>query len=255
MPGIAASTRLTCELGSAPNSVEAPENNFDLDDDLGVDFHADDHFPAAGHAFDQLRSRLRRAHGVVHQACGLLRKSAAYLDRAARPQHGCFVEGFADHLKPERNPSLESPAGTEMPGSPARLSGTVNTSFRYIETGSAVFSPSAKAVHGVDRRKQDVAALESVGEVARDQVAHPLRAQIIGVVISRRQNIGADHDAAEDFAAEAFGAALLVELDQIVGVLGAASVAHAVVAREIGRGFGRRHDVVGRRAHILYAAG
>ena len=29
MPGIAASTRLTCVLGSAPKSVAAPENNFD----------------------------------------------------------------------------------------------------------------------------------------------------------------------------------------------------------------------------------
>ena len=31
MPGMAASTRLTWELGSPPNSVEAPENSFDLE--------------------------------------------------------------------------------------------------------------------------------------------------------------------------------------------------------------------------------
>src|SRR5215203_578139 len=30
IPGIAASTRLTCVLGSAPNAVAAPENSFDL---------------------------------------------------------------------------------------------------------------------------------------------------------------------------------------------------------------------------------
>ena len=29
MPGIAASTSETCEFGSPPNAVEAPENNFD----------------------------------------------------------------------------------------------------------------------------------------------------------------------------------------------------------------------------------
>ena len=29
IPGIAASTRLTCELGSAPNAVAAPLNSFD----------------------------------------------------------------------------------------------------------------------------------------------------------------------------------------------------------------------------------
>ena len=32
IPGIAASTKLTCVLGSAPKSVAAPENNFDCDD-------------------------------------------------------------------------------------------------------------------------------------------------------------------------------------------------------------------------------
>ena len=31
MPGIAASTRLTCEFGSPPNSVEAPENSLDFE--------------------------------------------------------------------------------------------------------------------------------------------------------------------------------------------------------------------------------
>ena len=31
MPGIAASTSETCVLGSAPNDVSDPENNFDLD--------------------------------------------------------------------------------------------------------------------------------------------------------------------------------------------------------------------------------
>ena len=31
IPGIAASTRLTLELGSAPNAVEAPENSLDFE--------------------------------------------------------------------------------------------------------------------------------------------------------------------------------------------------------------------------------
>src|SRR5437868_6297314 len=31
MPGMPASTKDTCEFGSAPNSVEAPENSLDLD--------------------------------------------------------------------------------------------------------------------------------------------------------------------------------------------------------------------------------
>ena len=31
MPGIAASTSETCEFGSPPNAVEAPENSFDCE--------------------------------------------------------------------------------------------------------------------------------------------------------------------------------------------------------------------------------
>ena len=36
-----------------------------------------------------------------------------------------------------------------MPGRPARLTGTVKTSFRYIAIGSSIFSPAAKAALGV----------------------------------------------------------------------------------------------------------
>ena len=36
----------------------------------------------------------------------------------------------------------------EIAGSPARLVGTVNTSFKYMAMGSLVFSPMAKAALG-----------------------------------------------------------------------------------------------------------
>ena len=41
-----------------------------------------------------------------------------------------------------------SPAGTEIAGRPARLAGTVKTSFRYMAMGSSIFSPMAKAAKG-----------------------------------------------------------------------------------------------------------
>ena len=50
MPGMAASTRLTWLLGSAPNSVEAPEKSLAFGDDLGVDLEADHDLPFAGGA-------------------------------------------------------------------------------------------------------------------------------------------------------------------------------------------------------------
>ncbi len=54
MPGIAASTRLTCVLGSAPNSVAAPEKSLALRRDLGVHFQADHDLPFAGCALDAI---------------------------------------------------------------------------------------------------------------------------------------------------------------------------------------------------------
>ena len=46
-------------------------------------------------------------------------------------------------------PSEDSPAGTEMPGSPAMFTVTVKMSLRYICTGSPLTSPMPKAGPGV----------------------------------------------------------------------------------------------------------
>ena len=52
--------------------------------------------------------------------------------------------------KPRGRPAESSPTGTDTPGRPARFTVTVNTSFRYISTGSAeAISPRAKAAEGV----------------------------------------------------------------------------------------------------------
>ena len=51
---------------------------------------------------------------------------------------------------PSGSPSLFNPAGTDIPGKPAKLTVTVKTSFKYISTGSAVSNfPSSKAADGV----------------------------------------------------------------------------------------------------------
>ena len=47
-----------------------------------------------------------------------------------------------------RPSSGASPAGSDMPGVPARLAGMVATSLRYIASGSSSFSPSRNAVVG-----------------------------------------------------------------------------------------------------------
>src|SRR5260370_42010910 len=50
---------------------------------------------------------------------------------------------------PSGSPLRSSPAGTEMPGRPAMFTVTVNTSFKYISTGSTEdFSPTPNAADG-----------------------------------------------------------------------------------------------------------
>ena len=49
---------------------------------------------------------------------------------------------------PIGSPAWVKPQGTDTPGIPARLAGTVNTSLRYIWSGSAL-SPILNATFGV----------------------------------------------------------------------------------------------------------
>ena len=51
---------------------------------------------------------------------------------------------------PNGYPLASWPAGIEIPGKPAKFTGTVKISFKYIETGSFVFSPILNAELGVD---------------------------------------------------------------------------------------------------------
>src|SRR5262249_54483055 len=76
--------------------------------------------------------------------------------------------------------------------------------------------------------------------------AHLLRAQVIGVVIAGREHVGPNHDTAAHLFAKTGRARVLVHVGDVAPG-NAQAVAHAVIAGEIGRGFRRRHDVVGRQ--------
>ncbi len=67
---------------------------------------------------------------------------------------------------------------------PAKFSGSVHRSNKYIASGSSTFSPSRNAVVGVVRRHQHVDGPIRRVEVAGDQRAHLLRLVVIGVVVA-----------------------------------------------------------------------
>ena len=73
-----------------------------------------------------------------------LRSSTA----AARKSTGSARAGPSSWT-PTGRPSAPVPKGTEMAGWPARLDGMVNVSDRYIDKGSSLLAPRAKAVVGV----------------------------------------------------------------------------------------------------------
>src|SRR4029079_16266022 len=96
------------------------------------------------------------------------------------------------------------------------------------------------------RKKRIYPAGKDILEIALDQSAYLLRSQIVGVVIAGGEHVGADHDAPAHLPAETLGSRALVHVSDVARRL-AQPIPHAVVARQIGRRFGRRDDVVGRQ--------
>ena len=88
--------------------------------------------------------------------------------------------------KPRGYPFLSNPAGIEIPGKPARFTGTVKISFKYIETGSFDFSPTLNAELGVDGVKY---GFRSLGENLIDMY-EKTRSEGFGEEVKRRIMIG-----------------------------------------------------------------
>jgi hypothetical protein len=62
----------------------------------------------------------------------------------------CSSKAFPIIWSPNGYPFESRPAGIDIAGNPAKLIGTVNISFKYIDTGSLVFSPILNAELGVE---------------------------------------------------------------------------------------------------------
>ena len=97
---------------------------------------------------------------------------------------------------------------------PARFALTVYRSNRYIASGSSIFSPSLYAGVGVTGPAIRSTSLERLVEVLADQPPDLQRLQVIGVVVAGTQGVGAQHDAAFHFGAEALRPGPAVQPDQ-----------------------------------------
>src|SRR3984957_15242201 len=173
MPGIAASTSETCELGSPPNAVEAAENSLEREVTWAWTSRPTitSQSPvaplmsfalalSAAMWIALLSSEVRRDLSAGALCPPQLRKrhpAGRLLNRLAEREERLLVERTPDELQRERQAPTpgrglppKKPAGAPSPGTPAMLTVTVKMSLRYISTGlSEPFSPIPKAADGV----------------------------------------------------------------------------------------------------------
>ena len=76
-----------------------------------MDFHADDDFPRAGGAVDDLA-----VHAALHHGFGLGGEIRCHFDGTSGAQHRRLVERLADDLKPERQSAFGQPRGHRKAG-------------------------------------------------------------------------------------------------------------------------------------------
>ncbi len=87
---------------------------------------------------------------------------------------------------------------------------------------------------------------ESFDEIVCDQPPDLLCLEVIRVVVTVREHVRPDENAAPDLGTEAFGARAEIHVGEVAVLVRAMAVAHAVEARQVRRGLGGRDDVVRR---------
>ena len=142
------------------------------------------------------------------------------------------------------------PQGTLTPQMPVRFAGMVKMSARYICSGSESRAPILKA--GIGEVGERTASTCWKTRVKSRRISSPdfLRAQIVGVVIAGAEHVGAKNDPALHLRAESFRPRPFVMIEQSLRLVRPGAVTHAVEAREIGRSFRGREDVIGRHGVV-----
>src|SRR6202040_2570931 len=126
--------RLGAEIGGRPGK------QLRFRDHLGVDLEPDHGFPRSRAALDHRPPPATKLG--KYRNCAALSSTSPTRNTVSSSKARPMI------CKPSGSPSPESPTGTAIAGTPARLAGTVKTSFKYIAIGSSVFSPMAKAADG-----------------------------------------------------------------------------------------------------------
>src|SRR5471032_955433 len=237
-PGSARSTGLACVFGSAPNLIGEPLKIFDS----VVSCTWFSRPMTTSHSilvFSLMYTLMFRAGGALYASWRTLVPVGRQLILVRDVQQLGFAEVVTDDLQSDRALGVLlalAEAARDRHAGQAGQAGRQREDIGQV-VGHRVVGLVAEVPRDGrrDRSHDDVAdrvrAVQHRLEILRDQAADFLRFQIVGVVVAVAQHIGADHDAALDFRAEAFGAAFLVHIRQVLVLRGAVAVAHAVEAR------------------------
>ena len=167
-------------------------------------------------------------------------------------EHARFIEIITDDLQPDRQAATVKPAGDRHAGQSGQIHRDgVDVRQIHLHRITAFFADAERGGRA-GRPHDHIAVPERGDKILRDQPAQFLCADVIGVVITVRQHIGADQDAALDLGAETFAAAAFVHVEQIGVFGGAMAVTHAIKTRQVARGFGRSQHVIHghRQTHV-----
>src|SRR5258706_12229328 len=180
-PGSARSTADACELGGAPNAVDAPEKIFDAVLSCAC----------VSNPMTISQSMLFLSFSV--SPC--LRGSALYkcrrparmpvgraLEHVRRGEHACFIKIIADDLQSHRPPLGTEAAGNRHPRKPREVD---RDRVKVVEVHLHGIVALRREVEGDRRRRRaddEVALLERFAEVARDEPADALRLEGVRIV-------------------------------------------------------------------------
>ena len=218
-----------CVFSPAPKPVCAAAEHLRPCLQLHVDLEPDDRLPG-GHAH-----RSRSGTPSNPSAC-----SSAWPARKSVFSPNCRPISCS----PTGNPS-ERPDGTFRPGQPGQAGRDRHhvAGVHRERVGRLVADREGDRRRG--RRGEDVERLERLAMLADEQRADALRLTVVGVVVARRERVGAEHDPPLRLVAEA-GVTRPLDHLAVRRCVDARAVADAVVAGEVGRGLGRRDQVVAR---------
>src|SRR4029453_5579377 len=100
--------------------------------------------------------------------------------------------------------------------------------------------------YGRSRRDQSIDVFENPREILPNQLAHFLRAQVIGVVITGAQNVSAKNDSPFHFRSETPLTGATVKIEYVFRIFSTVSVTPAIEASEVRGSFSGGNNVVNR---------